>query len=187
MGSTVALSQMKRQPARFPSARQSSSSAEVWWISSTITVSRPVMRSSWNHRRAIPVVTMTTFQPGRLRRRLALAVHDSDLERRLENGLRDGTDAQRLAGAGAGDDAEALARDAPSRGTPPRAPARARSRDGAERELDRLARGAGGRDDDDAAAGVRRVAIRVGVGGEMVIAGGAHGQEEKGGRTGLSP
>src|ERR1041385_21999 len=39
---------MNRQPARFPRARQSSSSAEVWWISSTMSVSRPVMRSSWN-------------------------------------------------------------------------------------------------------------------------------------------
>ena len=46
LGSTVALSQMNRQPARFPSARHSSSSADVWWISSTTIVSRAVMRSS---------------------------------------------------------------------------------------------------------------------------------------------
>ena len=60
----MALSQMNRTPARLPSARQSSSSAEVWWISSTTTVSCRVMRSSWNQRRAIPVVTITTFQVG---------------------------------------------------------------------------------------------------------------------------
>ncbi len=29
-----------------------------------MTVSRPVMRSAWNQRRAMPVVTMTTFQVG---------------------------------------------------------------------------------------------------------------------------
>jgi hypothetical protein len=55
---------MKRQPARLPSARQSSSSAEVWWISSTIRVSSPVIRSSCSHRRAMPVVTITTFHVG---------------------------------------------------------------------------------------------------------------------------
>src|SRR3990172_701286 len=31
---------MKRQPRRLPRARHSSSSAEVWWISSAISVSR---------------------------------------------------------------------------------------------------------------------------------------------------
>ena len=60
----MALSQMKRQRARLPSERQSSSSAEVWWISSATIVSRPVMRSSSNQRRAMPVVTITTFHVG---------------------------------------------------------------------------------------------------------------------------
>ncbi len=55
---------MKRQPARLPSARQSSSSADVWWISSTTNVSRAVMSPSSNQRRAIPVVTITTFHVG---------------------------------------------------------------------------------------------------------------------------
>src|SRR2546428_234393 len=55
---------MKRQPARLPSARHSSSSADVWWISSTTRVSRAVMRPSSNQRRAIAVVTITTFQVG---------------------------------------------------------------------------------------------------------------------------
>jgi len=55
---------MKRQPARLPRARQSSISAEVWWISSTTRVSRAVMRPSSNQRRAIPVVTITTFHVG---------------------------------------------------------------------------------------------------------------------------
>src|SRR5204862_260654 len=44
------------------SARHSSSSADVWWISSTTRVSRAVMGPSSNQRRAIPVVTITTFQ-----------------------------------------------------------------------------------------------------------------------------
>ena len=55
---------MNRQPARLPSARQSSSSAEVWWISSTTSVSFFVISPSSNHRRAMPVVTMTTFHVG---------------------------------------------------------------------------------------------------------------------------
>ena len=36
---TVADNQMKRHPTRLPSARHSSSSALVWWISSTTSVS----------------------------------------------------------------------------------------------------------------------------------------------------
>ena len=63
-GSTVAESQMNRHPARLPRARHNSSSAEVWWISSTTTVSSPVISPAWNHRRAMPVVTITTFQLG---------------------------------------------------------------------------------------------------------------------------
>ena len=55
---------MKRQPTRLPSARQSSSSALVWWISSTTSVSCGRMSPSWNHRRAMPVVTITTFHEG---------------------------------------------------------------------------------------------------------------------------
>ena len=55
---------MKRQPTRLPSARQSSSSALVWWISSTTSASCGRMSPSWNQRRAMPVVTMTTFHDG---------------------------------------------------------------------------------------------------------------------------
>ena len=46
----------------------------------------------------------------------------------------------------------------------------------AERELDRLAGGARRRDDDDAALGVGRVAVGVGIGREMVVAGGMHAE-----------
>ena len=45
----------------------------------------------------------------------------------------------------------------------------------AERELDRLAGGAGGGDDDDPALGMRGVAVGLGIGREMVVAGGVHG------------
>jgi len=45
----------------------------------------------------------------------------------------------------------------------------------AERELDRLAGGPGGRDDDDPPLGMGRVAVRVRIGGEVVVAGGVHG------------
>src|SRR5436305_542860 len=55
---------MKRQRARLPRARHSSSSADVWWISSTASVSRAVISPSSNQRRAMPVVTITTFQVG---------------------------------------------------------------------------------------------------------------------------
>jgi hypothetical protein len=55
---------MKRQPTRLPSARHSSSSADVWWISSTTSVSCGRMSPSWNQRRAMPVVTTITFCDG---------------------------------------------------------------------------------------------------------------------------
>ena len=44
-----------------------------------------------------------------------------------------------------------------------------------EGQLDGLAGGAGGRDDDDPAARVRRATVGVGIGREVVIAGGVHG------------
>ena len=47
----------------------------------------------------------------------------------------------------------------------------------AQRQLDRLAGGAGGRDDDDPAAGMRGVAVGVGIGRKVMIAGGMHGGE----------
>jgi hypothetical protein len=47
----------------------------------------------------------------------------------------------------------------------------------AQRELDRLARGAGGRDHDDASARVRGVSEGVGIGWKVMIAGGMHGGE----------
>jgi hypothetical protein len=49
---------------RLPSARHSSSSADVWWISSTTSVSCGRMSPSWNQRRAMPVVTTITFHDG---------------------------------------------------------------------------------------------------------------------------
>ena len=60
----MADSQTKRHPTRLPSARQSSSSADVWWISSTMIVSVARMSPSSNQRRAMPVVTTMTFQLG---------------------------------------------------------------------------------------------------------------------------
>ena len=44
----------------------------------------------------------------------------------------------------------------------------------AERQLDRLARGARGGDDDDSALGMGSVAVGVGIGGKVVVAGGVH-------------
>ena len=45
-----------------------------------MSVSVGRMSPSWNQRRAMPVVTMMTFQRRRLRRRLALAVDDADAQ-----------------------------------------------------------------------------------------------------------
>ncbi len=166
---------MKRQPARLPSARQSSSSAEVWWISSAMIVSRRVIRLSSNQRRAMPVVTMTTFQLGRLGGGLALAVDHPDPQRCLQDGLGDGADAQGLAGPGARHDAEALARG----GEGPQLGAMFLFQSGldageAQRELDGLAGGAGGGDDDHPATGVIRPAVGLGVGRQEVVAGRMH-------------
>mgnify|MGYP003295128312 CR=1 FL=1 len=52
-----------------------------------------------------------------------------------------------------------------------------------ERQLDRLARRAGRRDDDDAALRMWSVSVGVGIGREVVVAGGAHGWKK--GRAGV--
>jgi len=88
---------MKRQPARLPSARHSSSSAEVWWISSTPayragdeTVSNSGARSRC-HDHDVP--------RRRLRRGFALSVHDPNLERRLQDGPSRSTGSRAFPGA----------------------------------------------------------------------------------------
>src|SRR6266571_4267193 len=92
---------MKRQPARLPSARHSSSSADVWWISSTTSLSRAVMRPSSNQRRAMPVVIVTTgiarrwFEDGLITARDTLVVDEihqtsAELELCLALGKRAG-------------------------------------------------------------------------------------------------
>ena len=129
------------------------------------------MSPSWNQRRAMPVVTMMTFQRRRLGRRLALAVDHADAQvRRAEDLLGDRADGERLARARAGDDAEALRRArASSRTRAPCCCSRNVSMCRPTRELDRLARGARRRDDDDAPG--RRLGRdeRVVVGREVLV------------------
>ena len=136
------------------------------------------MRSSWNQRRAMPVVTITTFQRGRLGRRLALAVHHAHPQRLPQDRLGDRADRERLARAGAGHDAEPLARRRPSaRSSSPcsRSSSVSRRRPSASSIVSHAARV--GRDDDHPAVGVRRPAIGVGIGREEMISCGYHGWE----------
>ena len=152
-----------------------------------MTVSRPVMRSSWNQRRAIPVVTMTTFQLGvsGVASRSRFTTPTLSGSPRIDSAM--GRMPRVFPVPVPATMPKPLAEAARVADLLPVLPLQQGLEVEAERKLDGLARGARGRDDDDAAAGMRRVAVGVGVGGEVVIAGGAHGQEGKGGRTGLSP
>src|ERR1700712_861999 len=99
---------MKRAPTRLPSARQSSSSAEVWWISSTtrgsrgdVAVLEPAAFDPRRHDHDIPA---RCFGCG-----LALAIDDTDAKvGGAQDRFGDRTNCERLAGARACDDAEAL-------------------------------------------------------------------------------
>ena len=81
---------------------------------------------------------------------------------------------ERLAGPGARHDAEA----SPVRGQVadllPMLPLEQRVEVETERQLDGLAGGAGRGDDDDPPLGMRRVAVSVGIGRKVMVAGGAH-------------
>ena len=149
---------MYRHPTRLPSARQSSSSADVWWISSTTIVSVARMSPSSNQRRAIPVVTMMTFHVGvsgvASRSRLTTPTFSSSV-RRISSAI--------------GRIASVLPVPVPA--TMPKPLPRARQLAHAravvqleirldvelDRELDRLARRARWRDDDDSAG--RRLSL----------------------------
>ena len=102
---------MNRHPTRLPSARQSSSSADVWWISSTTSVSvgenvavlEPAPRDSGRDDDDVP--------RRRFGRRFALAIDDADAQLfGVEDCLGDRPDRERLPGSRSGDDAESLAR-----------------------------------------------------------------------------
>ena len=113
----------------------------------------------------------------RLRGRLALAVDDAVPQGLAQHRLGDGTDAERLSRAGPRDDAETL----PDAGQGPDLlavlPLEQRLEPQAQRQLDRLAGGAGRRDDDDPALGMWCVLVGVGIRGEMMVAGRMHGRK----------
>ena len=109
------------------------------------------MSPSSNQRRAIPVVTMMTFHVGvsgvASRSRLTTPTFSSV---GAEDLLGDRADGERLAGARAGDDAEALAAARQLAHARAVLPLEKRLDVEPHRELDRLAGGARRRDDDDA-------------------------------------
>ena len=115
----------------------------------------------------------------RLRRRLALPVDHAEGERLAQDGLGDRPDAERLAGAGAGHDAEGLPLPGPFAQLLPVLPLEQRVHVEPERQLDRLAGGARRGDDDDAAAGMGGSPVRFGIDREVVVAGGMHGGNER--------
>ena len=123
------------------------------------------MSPSWNQRRAMPGGDDHDVPRRRFGRRLALAVDHADAQlARAEQRVRDGTDRERLARAGARDDPEAAADGIalPGAAAPPRRGTRRRARSAPspcvaperrldvqpERQLDRFAGGARRRDDD---------------------------------------
>jgi hypothetical protein len=113
---------------------------------------------------------------GRLGGGLPLPVDDAHPQRLPENRLRHRPDAEGLAGPGAGDDAESLAARRPF----PQFGAVFPLQDGVdvgqpEGQLDGLAGGPGGGDDDDAPLGGALPPEGVGIGGEEVVPCGMHG------------
>ncbi len=132
------------------------------------------MSFSSNQRRAMPVVTMMTFHDRRLGRGFTLAIDDADLQAGgSKDLLGNRADRERLPRAGTRDDAESLA------GPRQLANARAvmlleeRLDVEAERQLDRLARRARRRDDDDAPGRRLGANERVVIGREPVVVNGA--------------
>jgi hypothetical protein len=111
----------------------------------------------------MPVVTMTTFQ-----------VHHSHQKRLLKDRLGDGANSQGLAGPGSGHDPEPLARSSPLAQLGAMLPLQQRVHLNAERHLDRLASRSGRRDDDDTAFGMGSVAVSVGIGWKVMVAGRVH-------------
>ncbi len=104
----------------------------------------------------------------------AFPIHHPDEERLLQDRLGDGADAEGLADAGAGDDAEPFA----ARGEVEEVGAVLALQEGVELELkgefDRLARRAGGGDDDHAPPDMAGGAKGVEIEGKLVVAGGEH-------------
>ena len=111
---------------------------------------------------------------GRVRCGLPLAVHHADVERLPQDRLGDRPDRERLSRAGARHDPEPL----PRGGQGPDLGAVLALQQGVQMQpdgkLDRLAGRARRCDDDDAPRRMRSVAVGVGIGREMVVAGRVH-------------
>src|SRR5205823_3716639 len=125
--------------------------------------------------------------PGRrLGRRLALAVHYADLERRAQHGGGDRPDGERLARARRRDDAEAASRSRKAANIVAVLAAEQRVDLEAHRQLDRLARGPCRGDHDDAPGRWFGGEEGGGIGGKEVIARRAHGRniERRGTKSG---
>ena len=141
------------------------------------TVLKPAPGNPGRHDDHVPI--------GGVGRGLPLAVDHADVERLLQNRFRDRTDRQGLPGPRARHDPEATSR---SRQLPDLLavlPLEQRIQVQAHRELDRLAGRTRRRNDDDAPRGMGRVAIGVGIGRKMVVAGRMH-EGMKGGRGGMA-
>ncbi len=106
----------------------------------------------------------------RLGRRLALAIDDADEQRCGEYLAGDQPDAECLASARAGDNPERFPVARPLPDQIPVLSLEERVDVGVERQFDRLARRAGGGDHDNSPVRMERVAIRLDVDGELVIA-----------------
>ena len=108
---------------------------------------------------------------------LTFAIHDAHQQRRVENLLGDQADAERLAGARAGDDTEGFPLASP---LPHGRPVLALEQGvdvGMQCQLDRFACRPRRRDNDDAPARVQRVPVGVDIEREEVIADGEHGRK----------
>ena len=131
-------------------------------------VLEPAARDARRHDHDVP--------GGRLGRRLALAIHDADLERRREDRLGDGSDRERLSGPRPRHDPEP----APGGREPPDVRSVLPREQGvdveAHRELDRLAGRARGGDHEDAPRGGLGGEKGGRIGGKKVVAGNSHGR-----------
>jgi hypothetical protein len=105
-----------------------------------------------------------------------LAIDHPDLERLPQDLLGYGANPESLAGPGPCDDTERLALPGPLTQLGAVLPLQEGVHLDAERQLDRLAGGAGRSDDDNAALGMGRMAVSIGVRREMMVAGGVHGE-----------
>ncbi len=114
---------------------------------------------------------------GGLGRGLPLPIHHPVAKGLLQDRLGDGTDRQGFPGAGPGDDAERLALPGPLDELLTMPLVQQGFDFGAQGQLDGLARGAGGRDDDDPAPRMGSAFIGGRIEGEMVIAGRVHSRK----------